>query len=135
MNSSEYIELTILLSTKTHGRNMMSTLSNFKLFLGCMEIKAKTAKTMRRRNDERKRGARGVLKRTSIMSMKSSSRISNLEPGNHKEEIPAMLHHSQRKSSSNKASTLILLELPVAMRTKATPQSSFMARMFTSTSP
>jgi hypothetical protein len=100
-----------------------------------MEIKAKTVKKMRRRNDERKRGARGVLKRTSIMSMKSSSRISNLEPDNHKEEIPAMLHHSQRKSSSNKASTLILLELPEAMRTKAMPQSSSMARMFTSTSP
>lgn len=60
----------------------MSILKATKVSRTCMVTITKTKMMMRRPRDERKKEGRGDLRRILIMSMKSSSQISNLELGN-----------------------------------------------------
>ena len=60
----------------------MSILKATKVSRTCTVTITKTKMMMRRPSDARKKEGRGDLRRILIMSMKSSSQISNLELGN-----------------------------------------------------
>ena len=106
----------------------MNTLKVTKVSPICTVTIKNTKMTMRRPSDARKKEARGGLRRTLIMSMKSSSRISSPELDN--KQMVILLDRPMLHNKINTVMGSISIHLEALARKSRVMEWNFMAKMF-----